>query len=350
MKNTFPTYCKKFVCLADKCPDTCCAGWSVVVDDESCERYFRERGSIGKKLCDSILTDDEGDRVFRCVGGRCSFLLENGLCEIYSELGRDALCVTCTRFPRFITDMGSRIESGISLSCPEAARLIIGGEEPVSFVTEETDGRINPSDFDPELYFFLVELRDRCIGIMQNRSEKTDIRLAKVLSVCEKADIFARHGTGRADVFAEPVIEAVFRPAAAKKAFKKYISDHLEAEALTGDWKNILTAAQLWEASYPDENELENLAVYFLFRYLMTAAFDGRIFEKAAFCAAAYIIIKALCLPAAEKSGRIRLMQRYSKEIEHSAVNMELLAGKIRSSRYYRAENLINILLKGETI
>ena len=34
MLNTVPDYYKKFSCIADKCPDTCCAGWEIVVDDE----------------------------------------------------------------------------------------------------------------------------------------------------------------------------------------------------------------------------------------------------------------------------------------------------------------------------
>ena len=43
MKNIYPSYYKKFRCVADKCPDTCCAGWEVVVDPPSERRSREER-------------------------------------------------------------------------------------------------------------------------------------------------------------------------------------------------------------------------------------------------------------------------------------------------------------------
>ena len=28
-----------FACIAGRCPDTCCAGWQILIDEESLERY-----------------------------------------------------------------------------------------------------------------------------------------------------------------------------------------------------------------------------------------------------------------------------------------------------------------------
>ena len=39
MIYTYPDYYKKFSCIADKCPDTCCGKWQIVIDDDSLERY-----------------------------------------------------------------------------------------------------------------------------------------------------------------------------------------------------------------------------------------------------------------------------------------------------------------------
>ena len=91
MKNIYPSYYKKFRCVADKCPDTCCAGWEVVVDPPSERRYRAESASIGDKLRDVLTVDEDGDTVFRSEGGRCPFLLGSGLCELYCELGERAL-------------------------------------------------------------------------------------------------------------------------------------------------------------------------------------------------------------------------------------------------------------------
>ena len=35
MNNYYPDYYKKFKCIANLCPDSCCQGWDVVVDKES---------------------------------------------------------------------------------------------------------------------------------------------------------------------------------------------------------------------------------------------------------------------------------------------------------------------------
>ena len=34
-----PDYFHKFKCTADKCQDTCCAGWQIMIDDASIEKY-----------------------------------------------------------------------------------------------------------------------------------------------------------------------------------------------------------------------------------------------------------------------------------------------------------------------
>ena len=39
MIYTYPDYYKKFSCIADKCPDTCCGKWQIVIDDDSLEKY-----------------------------------------------------------------------------------------------------------------------------------------------------------------------------------------------------------------------------------------------------------------------------------------------------------------------
>ena len=124
MLNTFPDYYKKFSCIADKCPDTCCAGWEIVVDEESFEKYKALNGGYADKIRSLISVDSDGDRIFTPNGNRCPFLLDSGLCEMYIELGHDCLCRTCRQFPRHETYFGARKETGISLSCPEAARLI----------------------------------------------------------------------------------------------------------------------------------------------------------------------------------------------------------------------------------
>ena len=43
-----PKFFDSFKCIADRCPDTCCAGWDVEIDDRSAEKYKEENGKLKK--------------------------------------------------------------------------------------------------------------------------------------------------------------------------------------------------------------------------------------------------------------------------------------------------------------
>lgn len=39
MKYTIPHYFEQFRCTAAECVDTCCAGWAIMIDEKSLEKY-----------------------------------------------------------------------------------------------------------------------------------------------------------------------------------------------------------------------------------------------------------------------------------------------------------------------
>lgn len=52
MKTTYHEFYKDFKCIADKCPDSCCKEWDVVVDDDSYIKYKTQTGHSEKtKKC-----------------------------------------------------------------------------------------------------------------------------------------------------------------------------------------------------------------------------------------------------------------------------------------------------------
>ena len=185
MENTFPSFYKDFSCIADKCPDTCCAGWAIVADSESLKNYHFIKGDFGEKIRRCISVDEDGDSVFTPQNDRCPFLLESGLCEMYIELGHESLCRTCRQYPRHITYFGARQETGLSLSCPEAAKIIMQNSEPIAFETERTLEFPQPTDIDPELYFTMLEARKKAITILQNRDFKIEKRICAFLEFSE---------------------------------------------------------------------------------------------------------------------------------------------------------------------
>ncbi len=355
MKNIYPSYYKNFRCIADKCPDTCCAGWQIVVDCESQKHYQAVEGSFGEKLKKVMTVDSDGDTVFTNINGKCPFLLENKLCEMYIELGESSLCRTCTLFPRHISFFGSRKETGLSLSCPEAARLIMCSSEPISFEECEECGEVQPNSIDPNLYFTLHKARKKAINILQNRKYSVKERLIAFLRFSEQVQLSLKHSPFVPEPDEAYFERAEFNKKRAEKAVSKYFDDLVLLEKLNPEWNLVLGDAACvstddfnsFKKNCPDFSwESEHLAVYFVFRYFLTAAYDGDLLTKAKFAVSSSITVLRIVASCnyTSKTERLNAMQKWSKEVEHSAENMEFLNRSIKKSRYYSTDNLINIL------
>ncbi len=352
MKNTHPSYYKEFSCIADRCPDTCCAGWAVVADDESLDIYRNIDGDFGKKIQSVIAVDKDGDTVFTPVNNRCPFLLDSGLCEMYIELGHESLCRTCRQYPRHITYFGARSETGLSLSCPEAARIIMQSDSPITFETENTLDFPQPTDIDPELYFTLLDARKKAIDILQCREFSIRRRICAFLEFSQEIAPRVRRyeydeirTAIKKDYFGSK--KSVYSQRRANGAIKKYFSDFCNLESLDSSWSTRLCDAENVDIPqfFENETESEHLMVYFIFRYFMAAVFDRDLLTKSKFAAVSFIIIQKLCAAQnADKEKRTEIMQRFSKEVEHSAYNMDYLNAVIKKSRFYSVENLINII------
>ena len=85
MRYVKPHYYEEFECTADRCPATCCAGWQIVIDEESLDAYSKVKGDFGKKLRQCV---DWEEGVFTQNNGRCSFLNDKNLCDLYVALGK----------------------------------------------------------------------------------------------------------------------------------------------------------------------------------------------------------------------------------------------------------------------
>ncbi|MGL6173641.1 MAG: flagellin lysine-N-methylase, partial [Cellulosilyticaceae bacterium] len=144
MKIRVPSYFNDFTCIASECEDTCCAGWGIVIDEETYNAYQNIDSEFGKKLRSKIVEED-GDNVFVLNGENCPFLSENKLCEIYKEVGAENLCYTCRQYPRYMEEFCDLREMGISLSCPEAARIIVRNSKVTEFELSE-DNQVGEND------------------------------------------------------------------------------------------------------------------------------------------------------------------------------------------------------------
>ena len=123
------------------------------------------------------------------TGNRCAFLNEENLCDLYKALGPDSLCDTCRMYPRHTEEYEGLRELSLSLSCPEAARIILSCKEPVRFLEEEDDLEDDFEEFDFMMFSQLEDTRDVLFSILQDRSLPLTLRMSASEQLTEQYQI-----------------------------------------------------------------------------------------------------------------------------------------------------------------
>lgn len=380
MQITRPDYYKEFTCIADVCPDTCCAGWQIVIDEKSLRKYRRVKGPFSGRLHNDV---DWKEQVFRQYHRRCAFLNEDNLCDIYSEIGKEMLCDTCRKYPRHIEEFEGLREYSLSLSCPEAARILLGKKEKTTFQTAEVPvPEETYEDFDFLLFTALMDTRDFFLEIIQNRQLPMKLRLQKVLAAASDfqrcldknelfkwEDIRQRHkASGFGEDFSDKVKKHINQKDTPEQLFKKMWKAIVpEMEVLRPGWHDFLneTLSALYGKSapaylehrddfskaYPDWNiQEEQLLVYWIYTYFCGAVYDEEIFAKIKMAVICTLLIHELDIGTYLKNGRIfclgdqiSICYRFSRELEHSDLNLNALENLLASDRLFSLENMLKI-------
>ncbi|MDQ5905694.1 MAG: hypothetical protein QG590_175 [Pseudomonadota bacterium] len=138
-----PRYAADFHCTGSACEDTCCAGWKISIDELTLKAYrhvdqphFVDRF---KQFIKPIAKPDRGSsgdpaRIELVPETRNCPFLEQDLCAIHRDLGEDFLSNTCATFPRRTRDIAGQVEYALDLSCPEAARSALLGEDALDLI------------------------------------------------------------------------------------------------------------------------------------------------------------------------------------------------------------------------
>lgn len=320
MKLITPSFYRDFKCIAGDCPDSCCQGWEVDADAESLGYYKTLKGSIRERI-DSVLDNDEyGNTVFRLADKkRCPFLNKDNLCDMHIAIGGEHTPYTCRTFPRFINDFGGTREMGISFSCPVASDMMWELEEKFDFSSEVNDLPPSLNDIDAQLYFKLLSARKKAYDIVQNSALPLNQRLVELLdfgaelqkdiSCCEEG----REGIHFSEVFYNP-------------------------EVINAEWVKKVKNAD-FDASVLNTKSNENIAMYFLYRYFLNAVFDSDVLSKIKMAVIGVLIPTYF----GNDSWTIHL---WSKETEHSDLNMERYIKELRCNSNLSAAELKKRLLR----
>lgn len=365
MIYTTPDYYDKFKCIADKCPDTCCAGWQIVIDEDSLEKYKKVKGDYIWKVMSCV--DWETSTFRQDNVKRCAFLNEQNLCDLYTNAGEESLCKTCRDYPRHIEEFEGVREITLSMSCPVVAKLLMECMEPVQFITvekPEEEEQEDFGDFDPFLFSILDDARKEMIAVTQNRELPIKVRAMLVLAM-------AHDMQGRINKEVMFECETVIEKYKTEKA-RNYITNYLaqkdriteekltremfeklyKLEVLRDDWKDILHNTQnmlfftmqesygdlrksfvAWKQEHPEiDIHLEQIFVYFLFTYFPGAVYDGEVFSKAQMSVYLTWMVELIWMARWLSNGKklcfeemTELLYRFSREVEHSDDNLKKL-------------------------
>ena len=315
-----PNYYEKFKCIGSECKNNCCMDeWDIEVDDDAMCRFNSIEGDFGVRVRESISTEN----VFIRKNGRCPLLSDAGLCEMV--LHGVKLCTVCDEYPRFTEFYGDYCERGISLSCEAAAKIILDNTDVVTLTGDS-------GICDDEFFVFLYNARNTIFTILQDRSIEVKKRIRLVLDYGEKLQ-----GQINNNNYSEFVYTPIDR--AGECVSTEPLFDFLETlDYLSDDW--YLKLRHHTDGIY-DDTKVEQIAVYFVYRYFLKAVFDCDALSKLKLMAVSILSIVSL----QDICGSIYESARcYSVEVEHNEENVEMIYDEFLFNDELSTENIINMI------
>ena len=336
MKDIYPGFYREFKCIANRCEDSCCKDWDIDIDSETEKFYQTVTGELGEKIRRKLVTDEYDERVFKAENGRCPFWNGDMLCDIYIGIGEEHLSRTCYSFPRVKIDYGSFCEHILSFACPEAARIMLRAEEPYADFGGEEE--LSLSEDSGDYMSFLLKARERSAELLLDREQPFAYRLADCLEFNAQVQSLL-DGEEPAPLDFE----------GAEYGGCSFIFDmHKGFEIMSEEWRAALSdaaeRAEELEISPEFEGDFEKFALYYLYRYYLEAVNSGDVLYALKRIVCAYIVTGKLDADFAEKGypyPRMRILQRYSKEVEHSYDNTEALNAEFDADERFSVQNLI---------
>lgn len=316
-----PDYYKDFKCIGGDCKNNCCCGgWEIEVDDDALTRFGKIEGEFGERVRASV--NDEN--IFIRKNGRCPMLSPDGLCEMV--LNGEQLCVVCDEYPRFTEYFDEYEERGISLSCEAAAEIILNNEGKLKLIGDT-------GKCDEDIFRLLYLARNTVFEILEDREKDIYTRIRLVLNYGEKLQ--DRINNNNYSVFLYEPCDISDK----KESIIPFIKFLMTLDYLSDDWTNILSLAD--ENCVRDEIKLERIAVYFVYRYFLKAAFDCDVLSKLKFMALSVAVINALAVPC----GNIyESSRRYSVEVEHNEENIDMIYDEFLFNEDLSLEKIIAMI------
>ena len=207
-----PRYLTRFRCLGAECEDVCCVGWAVPVDPEHLVMLRRrsEESESARALLERAIVDVPEDQrrhegvvalMRLTLDGRCNMLEPSGLCALQGELGEEAIPDTCALYPRYVGQVGDRLEVSATPSCPEIARLSLLAADGTDLVPlpptalPRLSGTKRASPLSADLYERRFDdVRGTVLGLLQGRQVPLASRLFFLAYLAQETNGFLHRG------------------------------------------------------------------------------------------------------------------------------------------------------------
>ena len=318
-----PAFYDKFKCIADKCTDSCCVGWEIAVDNETMDVYKNMHTEFGCKIRENISENEDDTYSFKLLeGDRCPFLTENNLCDIILNCGEDNICYICKEHPRFYNDFQEVTEYGLGLCCEEVVRLLLENDEPLEFVvSDDEDEFFEADESEKENYNKIFNVRNEFFRILRT-SETYNNKLEKIISVAEK---FC--GEKIKLLNDNEILEIYEKTEPINTEWSEYFVE------LKKNKCEILEKEKPFDEESNGDNKYSKLLSYIIFRHLLKTVFSdiADFYRYLSFCVSSVRFIKLCDIKNYIEKGfvsatdRINNVKRWSKQIEYSEENIDLL-------------------------
>lgn len=198
-----PKYMEEFKCICSSCTDSCCTGWDINIDEDTCNKYNKSAGEL-KDLLEGKFTENKDEHDSFNHGfmilkdeNRCPFLNSEMLCDIHGGFGEENLCITCKSYPRVFNIVDNIYEKSGLPSCIEVCSRAFLNKDKMEFIesAEEISEKeieirriIDTEAFEgtESLLQYFWDIRVISINIMQNRSFSIEERLNILKSFYEQ--------------------------------------------------------------------------------------------------------------------------------------------------------------------
>lgn len=389
-----PQYLSKFSCIGSDCEDSCCSGWRVDIDKATYKKYSKIRDKELTSIINDKVKRTRSDATSENYAGiemdsnhSCPFLSEQKLCQIQLKLGEEYLSNTCATYPRTLHFVDDVLEKSASMSCPEIARLALLNPNKMEFdlleesilVRNQTMIQISTkADAADQLIKYFWDLRSFTIDVLQNRSFHLWERLIALGMFYQKLDEYVNNNS----ISEIPQLISIYNSIFSEESFKSTLNDlptkntfqlKLIQEIAEQRFQQSITSERYLECfsetlqgiQFSDDSDIEEISVYYqlahekyylpfmkeheyiLEHYLVNYVYNNlipisrgnKIFDEYMILIVHYSMIKLHLIGMAgfhkdhfSLEHVIKLIQSYSKTIEHSPQYMQQLIELLNSS------------------